>query len=422
MKNLSKKDQEKIIELYSKGLKIRLVSKESKIGEKTVCAFLKAKGLTRTPRKSKKELDEIIIKSKNLYSSGLSVKEVARELSVNYTTAANYIKSDGFKLLKGIELSNKKISDYKKQIKELYEQGLSSYEIGKQLGKSYKTILHHLETMGIERRSLKRIDEDVFKEMWHNGATDEEFMQKFNITKSTIRTYRIKNKCHIVRWFSQTEQIFSEIQEQMILGSLLGDLSIRCNVNGKNARLCLVHCEKQKSLFMEKVKILGNFMGSYRLCTPKPDNRTGKVYTGYRGSSKAHPVFEDLYKLIYPNNKKTITKEYLDKINHPIALAYWFMDDGTYNGTIATNSFSENEVDLLVDFLYEKFNIQTHKRLNTKNQFVIFIESKSRKKFDSLVAPYFVESMKYKLKYIPQAWSVNSVECGNNLRALNTNL
>ena len=422
MKKLSKEDQEKIIELYSKGLKIRLVSKETKIGEKTLCAFLREKGLTRTPRKRTEELSKIAIRAKDLYINGMSVDEVAKELSVSNATAANYIKSCGVKILKGIELSNKKIGDYKKQIEELYEQGFSSYEIGEKLGKSYRTILHHLETMGIERRPLKKIDEDLFKEMWHNGATDEEFMQKFNITKSTIRTYRIKNKCHIVRWFSQTEQILSEIQEQMILGSLLGDLSIRCNVNGKNARLCLVHCEKQKSLFMEKVKILGDFMSSYRLCTPKPDNRTGRVYTGYRGSSKAHSVFEDLYKLIYPNNKKTITKEYLDKINHPIALAYWFMDDGTYNGTIATNSFSENEVDLLVDFLYEKFNIQTHKRINTKNQFVIFIESKSRERFDSLIAPYFVESMKYKLKHIPQAWSVNSVDCGDNLRALNTNL
>ena len=422
MKKLSKEDQEKIIELYSKGLRIRLVSKETKIGEKTICAFLREKGLTRTPRKSKEELSKIATKAKDLYINGMTVEEVAKELSVSNATAANYIKSCGVKILKGIELSNKKIGDYKKQIKELYEQGFSSYEIGEKLGKSYKTVIHHLKTMGISRRPLKKIDENIFKEMWSNGATDIEYMEKFNITRGTIRTYRIKKDCRVIRWFSQTEQALSEIQEQMILGSLLGDMSIRCNANGKNARLCLVHCEKQKFLFMEKVKILGDFMGSYRLCIPKPDNRTGKIYAGYRGSSKAHPIFENLYKLIYPNNKKTITKEYLDKINHPIALAYWFMDDGTYNGTIATNSFLEYEVDLLVDFLYKKFDIQAHKRINTKNQFVIFIESKSRERFDSLIAPYFVESMKYKLKYIPQAWSVNSVDCGNNLRALNTNL
>ena len=276
--------------------------------------------------------------------------------------------------------------------------------------------------MEVERRSTKKIDDEKFKDMWDNGATDDEFMKEFGITRATIRGYRSRNNYHVIQWFSQTEQKLSKIQEQMILGSLLGDMSIKYDSKGKNASLCLVHCIAQEELFMKKVEILGDFMGSYRLSNKNPDPRTGKIYLGYRGNSKAHPIFKKIYDLLYPNNKKTITKEYLDKINHPIALAYWCMDDGTYNGTIATNSFLEYEVDLLVDFLYKKFDIQAHKRINTKNQFVIFIESKSRERFDSLIAPYFVESMKYKLKHIPQAWSVNSVDCGDNLRALNTNL
>ena len=153
--------------------------------------------------------------------------------------------------------------------------------------------------------------------------------------------------------------------------------------------------EKKK----KKVEILGIFMGSYRLSNKKPDPRTGKIYLGYRGNSKAHPIFKKIYDLLYQNSKKTITKEYLDKINHPIALAYWFMDDGSNNGVIATNSFNEYENDLLVSFLKEKFNINSHKRINKLNQYIIQIEASSRHDFENLISPYFVETMKYKLKH-----------------------
>lgn len=398
MKNLSEEEKIKIKELYLSGLKIRLVSKTTKIAERTISAFLKESGLTRNARKSQEELMEIKLKAKELYELNMSVEEIAHILNLNHSTTGNYLRSIGVKLDKGLIASDKKLGDYKQQIKELYEKGFNSYEIGEKLGKSYRTVLSHLKTMGIERRSVKKIDDNRFQEMWNNGATDDEFMKEFNIARATIRGYRIRHNCHVTQWFSQTEQKLSEIQEQMILGSLLGDLSIRYNPKGKNASLCLVHCEKQKELFMEKVRILDEFMGKYNYSIPKPDYRTGKIYPGYRGWSKSHPIFKELYDLLYPNNKKTITEEYLNMIHHPIALAYWFMDDGTYNGTISADSFTEPEIDMLVKFLKNKFGIFSHKRMIKNNRFIIFLEKETRLLFDSIIEPYFVENMKYKLK------------------------
>lgn len=80
---------------------------------------------------------------------------------------------------------------------------------------------------------------------------------------------------------------------------------------------------------MEKVKILKEFMGNYKLSIPSLDKRTGKIYETWRGNSKAHPVFTNIYNELYINNVKKLTKSFLDTITHPIALAYWFMDDGT---------------------------------------------------------------------------------------------
>jgi len=144
----------------------------------------------------------------------------------------------------------------------------------------------------------------------------------------TIKTYRTKGdnagKFNVVRYFSQTEQKLTYEQDQFIRGSLLGDLNLSKPKTNRhiNSRLAIVQCEKQKALFIKKVEILGDFMGNYKLVVPKPDTRTGKIYTSYRGNSKSHKVFTDLYNELYINGKKTVTKEFLDKITSPTALAF----------------------------------------------------------------------------------------------------
>lgn len=200
----------------------------------------------------------------------------------------------------------------------------------------------------------------------------------------------------------------------MILGSLLGDMNIgKPRKHHPTCRLALVHSTKQRELFMKKVEILGEFMGDYKEYNYL-DNRTNNTYSTIRGNSKSHKVFNDIYNKLYINGVKTITQEYLDMIDHPIALAYWFMDDGTNSGQIATNCFSLKEVQLLSSWLKSKFNIETtiHKSLK---DYTLYIKACSRLEFDSIICTYIIPSMKYKLKFSEIVESVNSVKTGNPL-------
>ena len=283
------------------------------------------------------------------------------------------------------------IEEMRERIKHLYlDERLSSNEIGKILGKSGKTIIYHLEQMGIERRSTKKINQEEFEQLWNQGKTDKEIAEYFGVEEITIKTYRTRGKnagkFNVTRYFSQEEHELSDLQKQMILGSLLGDMSLRLHTNS-NARLAIVQSKQQEELFMKKVEILGNFMGSYRLYTPNPDSRTGKVYESWRGESKTHPCFTNIYKLLYPNNIKTITPEYLSNINHPIALAYWFMDDGCKDGSIATNCFSEEEINLLITWIKQKWNISCTKQ-HQLGSFIIYLPKSSRLDFERLIFPY----------------------------------
>jgi len=80
------------------------------------------------------------------------------------------------------------------------------------------------------------------------------------------------------------------------------------------------------------------------------------------------------------------------------------MDDGfkVNNGVgLATESFTEEEVDRLKFVLENKFDLLVSKnprKTNSSiNRFRLFISAKSRNKLHSLVMPYFIPEMLYKL-------------------------
>lgn len=336
------------------------------------------------------------------------IKEIAVIMHCGKTTIQSRLKAMGVETTKKRNgRGEDKLSNYKEQIKQLYLEGKSSNEIGKILGKSGKTILHHLKEMGIERRPTKKINQEEFEKLWNEGKTDSEIANYFKVSEATIKTFRTKGnnagKFNIIKNFSQEKHQLSDLQEQMILGSLLGDLSLtNPNINGNiNSRLAVVQSEQQEELFMKKVEILGEFMGSYKLYESKVDERTNKTYKSWRGNTKAHKVFTDIYNILYPNNVKILTEDYLNKIHHPIALAFWFMDDGCKDGTIATNCFTEQEDELLIDWMSKKWSICCTLQKN-KSNFVLYIKSEFRLRFEKLIFPYIIPSMYYKLKYIEE--------------------
>ena len=333
------------------------------------------------------------------------IKEIAEIMNCDRNVITRRLQKLGLKEGKSYKQPKEKVdklADKKELMKTLYLEGKTCKEIGEIVNLNEKTVSYHLRNLGIKKRSQKKINQEDFEKLWNEGKSDIEIAEFFGVKEITIKSYRTrgKNAGKFTRndYFSEKDLELSNEQEQFILGSLLGDLSIDLTEQMKNAKLCLVHSVKQEELFMKKVEILGEFMGNYKLYS-QYDNRTDKIYQTWRGNRKAHKLFNEVYNLLYPNKIKTITQEYLDKINHPIALAYWFMDDGSECGTIATNCFSLEEVELLINWLKTKWNIISTKQKNKEN-YVLHISQKSRLDFERLIFPYIVPSMYYKLKFL----------------------
>ncbi|MEK7178287.1 MAG: hypothetical protein AAB721_01360 [Patescibacteria group bacterium] len=181
----------------------------------------------------------------------------------------------------------------------------------------------------------------------------------------------------------------TDLQRSMIVGTILGDGHVLKTTMGYCLRL--KHSLKQRELLKWKYDILNN------IATPI------KVYKDscyFR--TVTHPVFSEYRKMFYDENKsKRIPSNLINVINQ-VALATWIMDDGTnelgYSKSLRINTqcFSLTEHKKLQQILQVKFGIIS--TLNKdKDMYRLRIAKSSMDKLISLVNPYIIPSMLYKL-------------------------
>lgn len=154
--------------------------------------------------------------------------------------------------------------------------------------------------------------------------------------------------------------------KQVLLGTLLGDGFIYYRWRNKNkpkserektAQVRIKHSIKQLEYLNWKVKMLEPFLGKAIIRQlPKinavealfPFSKTAKIY------------FDDFYiETGSGGYKKIIRQNVLNRIHHPIALAVWFLDDGSKNGIISSQGFSKDENIRLIDLLQNKFGLKS---------------------------------------------------------------
>ena len=247
-----------------------------------------------------------------LFNQGIQIKDIAQQFNCGRNTITKRLQKLGLKQGNSYKLPKIKedpLKEKKEKIKELYLSGKTCKEIGEIVNLTEKTVGYHLKQMNIKTRSQKKINQEKFEELWNQNKTDKEIADYFGVEEITIKTFRTRGKnagkFKRTNHFSEQEHVLTDLQEQFIYGSLLGDLNIgKTDDQHPNCRLYIVHSQKQEELFMKKVEMLGEFMGAYKLTNLTPDKRTGKIYATYRGNSKAHPVFNKIRDLLYINNIK----------------------------------------------------------------------------------------------------------------------
>jgi len=202
------------------------------------------------------------------------------------------------------------------------------------------------------------------------------------------------------KYFDNPQVEITERQMSIIKGSLLGDACIK-GKGKKTAYLSISHTYKQK----EYVEWLHRELKS--ICPSEPQNYTSKgKYITITLNSESREDFRKIKNSIYTPKKHTNKQNFGDL--DLVGLAVWYMDDGTLQYinaskaivSFATNSFTQEENYILSEILYENFGLYSEvKPFNKKSgiQYNLLISDRSFDDFVSIISPYIIPSMKYKL-------------------------
>ena len=181
------------------------------------------------------------------------------------------------------------------------------------------------------------------------------------------------------------------IQKSIIIGSVLGDGSLRKTQNRCNALLEINHSFSSKEYVDWKYEHLKNLV----ITPPKKRKNNGKRIA-YRFTTRSLPEITQFYNKFYKNNNKIIFENI---VLDPLVMAVWFMDDGnkTYNALyLNTQQFDLDSQYELINQLFNQWGIES--TLNKdKIYFRIRIRTSSTPKFKKIIQSFVLPMFYYKL-------------------------
>ncbi len=257
---------------------------------------------------------------------------------------------------------------------------------------------------------------------WFDNGNAERFLQ-FTVAKSggNGRAQFALTENHMVRtpggWRHAGELIagdrvviaeelrLSAQQWQVVLGGLLGDGALSPNPHGRSGvRFRMGHGVKQVDYLDWKASLLGNIKQTRRT------NAKDAAFVDLTPLTELGELREVVY---FGDGKKHITEEYIKALT-PLALAIWYMDDGSFTlrskGAQERTTGGSGRIDICVeamspgsrvrlrDYLRDNhgLDVKLIQRGSLKSNVLLFSTAASAQ-FQELVAPYIHPSMDYKL-------------------------
>jgi len=223
------------------------------------------------------------------------------------------------------------------------------------------------------------------------------FSEKHNIYKTSARKL-----IQLVRKWNRDIQknpfmLITQEENDLIIGSLLGDASIR--KREINSCFRFSHSVAQKEYCNFKKEVLNNFNISEFREVKRNINKN--LIHAIDFATKTHPVFNYYRNLFYDDGRKRITEEILNQLN-PRSLAIWICDDGSYDNTqgyiiLCTNSYSLEEHKLIKRFFKEKFSVDPTIGFRDKKYYYLRFKQGDSEKLIEIIKQFIPSCMKYKI-------------------------
>ncbi len=178
---------------------------------------------------------------------------------------------------------------------------------------------------------------------------------------------------------NESMETITKLQEEVLIGSLLGDGHLEKHKNGKNASLKIGRATSDRAYLEWQAIVFKNYLTPSGIIDRKIfDKRTKKVYKNSRLSTSCSPVFTIFHSKWYKEKTKIVPS---DLVLTPLILAVWIADDGhvscykcrkkknasygkeypeVLHIKIATHGFTENECKFLLDKIEKLCSVKGH--------------------------------------------------------------
>lgn len=180
--------------------------------------------------------------------------------------------------------------------------------------------------------------------------------------------------------------VITSHQEEILIGSLLGDAYIT-----HRGQIQFEQSHHQKEYLFWKKQELETISYKNISLARRFDKRYNSETISYRFWTRQ--FFQSWRPTFYNNGKKVIPR---DIQLTPLTLAVWYMDDGCLSDNkciIASDGFMLEDILFLQKLLDSSFAIKSSCRNGTK----LLIKKSSIKRFFSIISPYILPSMRYKI-------------------------
>ena len=212
---------------------------------------------------------------------------------------------------------------------------------------------------------------------------------------------RVSPNSKIMWQYKQSLPMLTPYQQQACTGLMLGDVSLVPNKAGTSHSIKFEWGDINYGYAKHVFSLLELFCLT-PLRKQTRINANGNAVVTWCFQTVSVPAFNFLADLFIVDGKKVINTTLLAPYLTDVALAYWFMDDGSVSSTpdryglsLHTQGFTPTEVDALIDLLVTKFGLDCWRRTN-KGLPMITISGHSYAVFFALVSPYIHESMRRK--------------------------
>ena len=206
---------------------------------------------------------------------------------------------------------------------------------------------------------------------------------------------------------SKATMQLSDRQREVVVGTLLGDAHLETKDQGRTYRLKIEHSRKQRAYvdwLYHEFQSLVRTAPQQRERTVTLKGRTAE-YALYWFNTLSLGTFRFYAQQFYQRKKKLVPRQ-IGRWLTPLALAVWYMDDGSIKSNahrtvlLNTHAFDAGSLQRLQAALLQRYGVHATLRKQREGT-QLYVGAASADAFLNVIEPYLIPTLRYKL---PPVW------------------